>query len=778
MPRYAPNKSNEEFNKEMQKSFLAAKNVVNKNKKGFLASVTETLRNGIASISAKMNKMHWFSLIFGISKRNKTGRLGAKSLKLDDVIENMSAEDGTALKNGEGKDAFFNPFADIRQLEGDNEESELGQMQHTFRNRVYAQRNLARKNDFEAKYYDEATRAADFFGFADKDDASGAEFIEKFSGENATDVVSEGRIKSAQDVYDAEKEFVPDEPVYGEIPDNFKVGIHSGVDIQNYFVEMSNRYTLAKSKGKKTSEQRETEKQDALDYAMMNSSPYKELVEQGKAEAKAAGMKYDPKKDPNLAMVKNMTEMVDFKKQGHAKIALKAFKGDSKVSSYSFGFVPFSNVGARGFAGVGLGSVQNPDPVEGTYGREVPVTYSNYLKAAAKIRGIKSSMRMYALLGYNCTAFVQDVAKEAGINIPVEESTADMVTNFSKKHRMDTPYTLALWIKNQNRKDMDNNEEGIKYTEVVKSPVIREIRGNAASFLADVAKQNAPSSDEEEALGIRGYLSRWNAMLAKNSKPGAAGNDISKIVADVLEFYREDIEPYKDRISENHMDFTAAEDEKEYLDKVNELSGKMKQKYGTDSIFQFIDWICSNNESAVAKYNGLITERDERKKAEAEKKEKIKKDNKSRSDLVTKNIGLLSEKEDIDFGEDVDDTEYDEEPEFASDEDNIKVIEDAINFDKMVSKGAIMAVNAFLKVKVDKHQAAVIINEVVRREPYAQNIVENNMKSDMKINNPARAAMSLNNDIDDILGAYDDGKYHNRVKTIMEYVAHKLGLDA
>ena len=100
------------------------------------------------------------------------------------------------------------------------------------------------------------------------------------------------------------------------------------------------------------------------------------------------------------------------------------------------------------------GVVRNPDPYHddpGIIERRFSISYANYLRAAAKIRGVVGSGRSYSFLGYNCTSFAADIAKEAGVPIKDKDSSETMQTFRYRSARIDSPYSLAKFVRAANK---------------------------------------------------------------------------------------------------------------------------------------------------------------------------------------------------------------------------------------------------------------------------------------------------------------------------------------
>ena len=400
----------------------------------------------IAKNKSEAKKFSFFRYIK--SKHTKTGRFGAR--QAEEKNDSILALD----KDGEKTDkSYFDPFSlkiiipkredeakkDAPQNEMDEDEDEdydnpeenfeekerntQNELYEDFVSRVDEQIELAKENDFESERAGDASRMAVAQGISG--DIQDMENKDKY--------------------YDAGQSFKSDIEVTEDVPDSFAVRLavdHPPARYSQEFEQFNAKETKgmwAKIKGlffKKPSE-------EEIFMKFAKTLPeYKQIEAIGKSEAAEAGMKYNPQEDPNMvSFLGVLRQDVHDEGTGHAGVKMIAKKKGRNLSEYSFGFVP---VAKSGIAGAVTGLVQNPDKAgSASIAKETTISHSNYLRAAAKIRGIVGSMRTYSIIGYNCTSFAVDIAKTAGVDIKDEDSSSIIMTHRHHSQRVDSPYTLA-----------------------------------------------------------------------------------------------------------------------------------------------------------------------------------------------------------------------------------------------------------------------------------------------------------------------------------------------
>ena len=417
-------------------------------------------------IDVNKNEAKKFNLFRFIKKKHtKTGRFGAEEIK--DREDSISALDKEGEKTGE---PYFDPFAlkiiipkddkdenkvgqDIEKVNEDDEDDEdykddgdvdldkYNGMQsgliNDFIARVDEQIDLSKRNDFEKQRAGINSRLGLGQGITKKDEENGLSEEDKNS-------------------YNAGKSFKSDIGLKEKVPDNFAVRIAVDHPPATY----SHEYTQFKAKETKGLWSKikglffKSPKEEDLIKKFAKTLPeYKQILNLGKAEAAQAGMKYNEEEDPNIQLffVKLKEDVTD-NSTGHAGVKMIAKKGGEELSEYSFGFVPAIK---SGVAGAVTGQVTNPDSAgSAKIHDEAAISHSNYLRAAARIRGIVGSMRTYSMIGYNCTSFAMDIANTAGMKLKNEASSDIVMTHRHYSQRVDSPYTLAKNLKNGQKPDI------------------------------------------------------------------------------------------------------------------------------------------------------------------------------------------------------------------------------------------------------------------------------------------------------------------------------------
>ena len=361
---------------------------------------------------------------------------------IEQDIENEENEDevsGAEQENGTTGAQDANDSGPLNDIEGNTSRDRGVGFQRIliddFIARVDEQIELAKRNDFEKHRAGMKSRLA--------------------LAEGLTKEKKEMK-KENEDNYDAGKAFQSDIELKEEVPDSFAVRIGVAGPPKKYsqeFTQFEAKETKgmwAKIKGlffKKPSEE------EIFKKFAKTVPEYKQIMNMGKAEAAEAGMKYNEAEDPNmqLFLAQLKAELMEKNGTGHTGVKMIAKKGGEHLSEYSFGFVtPVES----GMAGAVTGLVMNPDPAASsqTYNEE-EISHSNYLRAAAKIRGTVGSMRTYSTIGYNCTSFAMEIAQTAGMKIKDEASSSYIMTHRHRSQRVDTPYTLARSLKKDNKVD-------------------------------------------------------------------------------------------------------------------------------------------------------------------------------------------------------------------------------------------------------------------------------------------------------------------------------------
>ncbi len=314
-----------------------------------------------------------------------------------------------------------------------------------FVKRVGFEIDYARANDFEAHYAKEET-AANAFG----------------------EVVSSDGFD--EETYNPGKTFKSDTPVIEDVPTDFDMELLVDSAPPKYSQEYG-QFRASETRGiwgtikgafRKLFRQSEPTPDQQFKSFVTSLPDYRRTMALNRSVAIAMNQDYDPESDPQLKLIEQdaraaaASNVQDF---GHAAVRMNAKKSGMLLSSYSFGF---GVEGTPGMAGSIVGYVENPARISGRVVKgDYNIRYSDYLRAAAKIRGTVGSMRTYTMIGYNCTSFATDVAHAAGIPLKMEDTSSIVMTHKSHSQRVDSPYMLAQHlIEQEKRKDKD--EAGIK----------------------------------------------------------------------------------------------------------------------------------------------------------------------------------------------------------------------------------------------------------------------------------------------------------------------------
>lgn len=432
------------------------------------------------------NKVRVSGALFKFN-RSRIGRFGQKTIS-------KKKEAGTIFESldKEGhKTPYFDPFQSLAGTDALNraKKSNNEQLLQDLIQRVDTNEQLVSESDFEKKYLtDEGKKAAllgwmeDKYGkkeyetvnptnvgqevqpMADATPADAAT-AQNAPGEPQQDdghVKTEDEKKYEQSIknlaqafglqYDSTKGFTSDYPVKDgmESPNEFEavVAVEPPTDV---YVDY-NKLLTEKKPFLFSGWRKQPDYVKILDTVMKKSAAYGEIVSKGEADAAALNVKYKPDLDPNVILLRAQILHGIEDEQGHSFIRMVAKTDGNAYSSYSFGFWPLDVTPGTG--AVTAGVVRNPDPDHdepGIIERRFSISYANYLRAAAKIRGVVGSGRSYSFLGYNCTSFAADIAKEAGVPIKDKDSSETMQTFRYRSARIDSPYSLAKFVRAANK---------------------------------------------------------------------------------------------------------------------------------------------------------------------------------------------------------------------------------------------------------------------------------------------------------------------------------------
>ncbi len=408
-----------------------------------------------------------FSLFRFLTRKNdRIGRFGAvRAAENEDVIKQMDGRDDLS-----GKSAYFDPFSlmviepasikyfgteDADKLEEDRLQAEGIGM--AFAERVGEEIDNVRSNDFEASRNTLDARLA----FAQNE-------------EKDEDGVAHSPIDTYAVKYDPGRRFVPDDEVMEEIPEEFQVEIGVDDPPEDHALEWEmykadqTKSIGARFKGFFRSILRiKAPEETTMFRTFAKTLPeYKRLENEGREYARQAGMNYKPDLDNELnAYVSSLYSKLRKLQNGHSYVKLIANKSGKEISAYSFRFVTLQGV-ITGMDGVVTGMVDNPirKKTERVATKE-KITYPNYLRAAARIRGIAGSMRTYSYLGYNCTSFAAEIAETAGVKFKKEDTSAILMSHRHRQQRVDNPFRMAAYVKERERIASEEAEKNESYAE-------------------------------------------------------------------------------------------------------------------------------------------------------------------------------------------------------------------------------------------------------------------------------------------------------------------------
>ena len=377
-------------------------------------------------------------------RHTKIGRFGQKTISKEDDAENVFGD--LDQKNASVK--YFDPFKEMENKRETNEggDDRTGDLKNSFRQRTRKNEQLVSESDFERS---QLTDDAKMFAYVAWAAQNGNQ---NFLG--ADNKVKFGVAEQFTALFDNSKEFEPDYMRVDEKaePNQFEVvvAVQPPTDVYLDYNKQVTKETNYVFKSLKPDYRK------ILDENVKKSASYAELVAKGKEEAAAVNATYDPDMDPNIAMLRaQVIENIEHG-EGHSFVRMVAKEDGKNYSSYSFGFWPL--IATPGIGGVTVGVVKNPDP-EASHRSIIehafPVEYVDYLRAAAKIRGVVGSQRSYSFLGYNCTSFAADIAKEAGVDIKDDDSSEKIRTFKYKSARVDSPYSLAKFIRQKNEEQAE-----------------------------------------------------------------------------------------------------------------------------------------------------------------------------------------------------------------------------------------------------------------------------------------------------------------------------------
>lgn len=419
--------------------------------------------NDVSNYQGKMkNEAKKFSFFrFLMKKTEKVGRYGGR--RLEEKEDSIKAMDESSTPVG----VYFDPLGlktikaknvenwgsdDVEALDTFNDDAAT--IQNDFTGRVEAETENTRENDFERH-------------LIGNEMMSMGEELELRKHRNKENLSNE-YLKRFADKFNAGRAFEPDEEITEDVPDSFSVELMVDDPPPDYSLEWEmyqadqTKSFGAKMKGffRKMFKIKAPSQDDLFNNFVKSLPEYKRLENEGRQKATEAGVEYDPENDSDLLEFKsNLSAIQEAKSNGHSLVRLNAIKNGKKLSRYSFMFGVLG--GSGGVAGAVFGTVSNPvnKSKEPRIGTEMQISYPNFLRAAAKVRGVAGSMRSYSFMRYNCTSFAAEVAQAAGIPMRAEDTSAIMLSHRHRAMRVDNPYTLMKFIRAENMKQQGVSNE-------------------------------------------------------------------------------------------------------------------------------------------------------------------------------------------------------------------------------------------------------------------------------------------------------------------------------
>ncbi len=518
------------------------------------------------------------------SKSKKTGRFGAKIAKeQDDIIKEL---EGSGVNVPESEE-YFDPLGfriikprtsevlyaeddvemteitEEQQAEMDKEDeeeaakskeevqqpkekveetpiSETQKVMDSFVQRVGDEISLNKENDFERGLAGEDARLAAINSVLEGDEA---------------DEVRQQKVENAAGTFNAGKGFEPDEPVVEEVPNAFEIELAVD-DPPNRFSDAWERFKVdsevgisSKINGVFRSVFRMSDPtKDELFMKFAKSLPrYKALDEMGKIEAKGSKKKYDPEKNTQLqSFVTELGEVVNAKHEGKSAVRMKAFRNGRILSQYSFSFGAMAGAGAEGAV---TGVVTNPSKLsDKAVKTRFPISYSGFLKASARLRGVVGSMRTYSSIGYNATSFVADIAEAAGVPIKPEDTTQVLTTHKHRAQNVETPFKLATFIRNREERSRTRKDAietflewedylAANHEKAMDQTADEQVQTNYAAFLdVDVIKQirskNLMTTDELKSMFevlVKDMVRNFDRVDKIYPANGLEGDELEKV---------------------------------------------------------------------------------------------------------------------------------------------------------------------------------------------------------------------------------------------------------
>lgn len=397
------------------------------------------------------------------------------------------------------------------------------------------------------------------------------------------------------------KEVQPESSIINA-PKQFQITVAVSGRPSDYYTKMSRLKTLeriaamGKKKPKKVQTQEEEEAEKAAAFrelatkAVKESPEYREITAKGERDAKAAGVKYDPLNDPNVEQLIIRTSAIELKNTGHSSIGMDTLRDEKLVKRYTFGFFPGTDTKQEETV---IGQVCNPDRSfdQASTKRSYRVSYKDYLKAAAKIRGIKGSRRAYKVTGYNCTSFAVDIAKEAGIDFADNEVAEDYVSSSSNYHLVDSPAALGAKLEKDNAA-----ASGINIAEY--TTVLREAESRDEETAGEQILQKMREDEINPMLvGLVSKNTAFQEEAKEEEKNGGISPEsrVNLIISAASRLYKRISSQYPVPLDHNgHLVQNDSMTTSGTYEKLKQRKAALMKAFGTDSVYSFVVDACKN----------------------------------------------------------------------------------------------------------------------------------------------------------------------------------------
>ncbi len=428
------------------------------------------------------DKAKKFGFLRWMSKKASGKNVDRFTPKVDERLDSISGlASGAVMPSG----AYFDPLGlkiikpDIVQVIGSEYEQEVdaseamaSQIESDFVDRVDEEITDISKNDYEERFMDENSELALIQAATD------------IAEENETEMT----LEDVAELYNAGKAFVPNPGYVEAVPDSFQIELKVFETPPDYSLEWE-QYKADRLKSISTRignyfksllgiKVNKTQDMQAMEEDFIKSLPeYTRIRREGEQEAKKMKVKYDPETDNRLQnFVIQTYRATRATSSGHSLVKLIAKRDGRDLSVYSFAYGTIANTESKG---VVRGAVSNPavENDQDVVMTRQDISYSDYLKAAARIRGVVGSMKTYSILSYNCTSFAASVAQAAGLDVKPEDTTRKITTLRHGSELIETPYDFSRYISylnsNKQEETMDTAKDEAMIDEITKPYLTR-----------------------------------------------------------------------------------------------------------------------------------------------------------------------------------------------------------------------------------------------------------------------------------------------------------------